>query len=102
MARPPICRPLNKSKQEIRLNEVHSGNPENGKAESYSLVHSSLLDQSLFSALSYVWGDPSITEDILLDGVKFPVTVNLAAALKHAKVHWTTYFPDQDRKIFRL
>lgn len=35
-----------------------------------------------YHALSYVWGDPKITELIILDGVDFHVTTNLAAALK--------------------
>ncbi|KAF2032586.1 hypothetical protein EK21DRAFT_87172 [Setomelanomma holmii] len=49
-----------------------------------------------FSTLSYVWGDASITEDVVVDGVSFPVTTNLAAALRHTKYHWTRQFPERD------
>ena len=34
-----------------------------------------------YMALSYVWGDASVTEDILVNGVSFAVTSNLALAL---------------------
>jgi hypothetical protein len=97
-----IYRPLDVSRQEIRLIEFHDRSSSNGGVDSYSLVHASLQDQPTFSALSYVWGDPCITEDIIVDGVEFPVTVNLAAALKHAKTHWTRHHPDQDPASFRL
>ncbi|KAI0147133.1 heterokaryon incompatibility protein-domain-containing protein [Xylariaceae sp. FL1272] len=36
-----------------------------------------------YAALSYVWGDASITEDILVNGIKVAVTTNLASALRH-------------------
>ncbi|RFU25577.1 hypothetical protein B7463_g10763, partial [Scytalidium lignicola] len=36
----------------------------------------------VYTALSYVWGDASITEDILVDGIPFTVTSNLASALQ--------------------
>jgi hypothetical protein len=35
-----------------------------------------------FATLSYTWGDPEITEAILLDGIHASVTTNLAAALR--------------------
>lgn len=35
-----------------------------------------------YMALSYVWGDASVTEDILVNGVPFAVTSNLASALR--------------------
>ncbi|KAJ8112209.1 hypothetical protein OPT61_g5367 [Boeremia exigua] len=36
-----------------------------------------------FVALSYLWGDPSDTTDILLNGHVFPITRNLESALRH-------------------
>ena len=63
----------------------------------------SLKDPIQFTALSYVCGDPKVTEDVLLlDHHVFLVTVNLAAALKHVKAHWCKTFPDRDPRIFRL
>jgi Heterokaryon incompatibility protein (HET) len=41
-----------------------------------------------YEALSYVWGDPLIRENIELDGVEFQVTTNLHAALRHLR--WVT------------
>jgi hypothetical protein len=38
-----------------------------------------------FWALSYVWGDESITSDIIIDTTAIPVTTNLAAALQHIR-----------------
>jgi hypothetical protein len=35
-----------------------------------------------YTALSYVWGEASITEDIIVNGVSFAVTSNLASALR--------------------
>ncbi|KAK6954802.1 hypothetical protein Daesc_004771 [Daldinia eschscholtzii] len=35
-----------------------------------------------YAALSYVWGDPEVTRDIIVNGVVLPVTVNLESALR--------------------
>ncbi|KAF2432246.1 hypothetical protein EJ08DRAFT_585818, partial [Tothia fuscella] len=34
-----------------------------------------------YVALSYVWGDPNDTTDIMVNGHTIPITVNLASAL---------------------
>ncbi|KAH7177303.1 heterokaryon incompatibility protein-domain-containing protein [Fusarium sp. MPI-SDFR-AT-0072] len=34
-------------------------------------------------------GDPTVTEEIIVNGVPRQVTVNLATALRHMKEHWT-------------
>ena len=39
----------------------------------------------VYTTLSYVWGDARVTEDIILNGVPFPVTSNLASALKQIR-----------------
>ena len=39
----------------------------------------------VYTALSYVWGDARATEDIILNGVSFAVTSNLASALKQIR-----------------
>ena len=39
----------------------------------------------VYTALSYVWGDACVTEDIILNGVSFAVTFNLASALKQIR-----------------
>ena len=38
-----------------------------------------------YTALSYVWGDASVTEDILVNGVSFAVAFNLASALRQIR-----------------
>ncbi|KAJ3539807.1 hypothetical protein NM208_g5342 [Fusarium decemcellulare] len=40
-----------------------------------------------FNALSYVWGDPTVTEAILVNGHKIQVTTNLVSALRYAPQH---------------
>lgn len=48
----------------------------------------SLADASpAYEALSYVWGNPTVTLPILLDGQDFQVTANLASALRHLRYH---------------
>ncbi|TKA63465.1 hypothetical protein B0A55_09737 [Friedmanniomyces simplex] len=41
------------------------------------------LDEASYTALSYVWGDPTATKPILVDGGKFQATVNLELALRN-------------------
>ena len=38
-----------------------------------------------YTALSYVWGDASVTESIFVNGVSFAVTSNLASALRQIR-----------------
>jgi len=45
--------------------------------------HVSLINPPEFSALSYCWGKPDITKEILINGIPFPVTTNLESALRH-------------------
>ncbi|KAN0113241.1 HET domain containing protein [Hyaloscypha variabilis] len=45
----------------------------------------SLNAQPIYEALSYVWGNPDITREILLDGIGFKVRRNLAAALRRLR-----------------
>lgn len=40
-----------------------------------------------YKALSYVWGDPQVTEKIMINGNVFFATTNLAAALKQFRHH---------------
>jgi hypothetical protein len=78
-----IYQPLDPIKQEIRLLELLPA-PNNGQIQaSCQLSSVSLLEKRPFTALSYVWGDALATETILLNGIKWQVTKNLAAALKY-------------------
>lgn len=50
-----------------------------------SLVTVALEDRPQYEALSYVWGDPSVTRPICLEGFQWSVTVNLEFALRHIR-----------------
>ncbi|KAF5723790.1 heterokaryon incompatibility het-6 [Fusarium mundagurra] len=101
---PPLYQPLNKDKREIRLLKIlpiTSDNKVNCK------LHTVLLTPDLYyTCISYVWGDPKATEEIIVDGTPTKVTVNLATALRHLKKHWTDIErksdPELDTSKFRL
>lgn len=50
-----------------------------------SLVHRNLRDRIDYTALSYVWGDPSPAQRILVNGHEVKVTPNLHEALIHLR-----------------
>ncbi|KAK6193022.1 SUMO protein smt3 [Pestalotiopsis sp. IQ-011] len=77
-------RRLDPGKREIRLLTLlpprrYDTRPE-GKLETVSLT-----DDLEFIALSYAWGDPGVTDEVIIDGAVVDVTVNLAAALWYFK-----------------
>lgn len=90
---------LNPARSEIRLLEIVSQGDE---TPSCKLTIASLQDQLVFAALSYVWGDASIVEGIVVNGQVVSVTKNLAAALRHVRKSWAEHFPDRDPSSFRL
>jgi tetratricopeptide (TPR) repeat protein len=95
-----MYQPLNEGRSEIRLIEILS---DDGDAiVQCRLSISSVEDNATFAALSYVWGDPKTTEEIVLNDELFPATINLAAALKYVRAHWCNNFPDRNPKAFRL
>ncbi|CZT43758.1 uncharacterized protein RSE6_03840 [Rhynchosporium secalis] len=51
-----------------------------------TLSHASLVDRPVYDALSYTWGDASLTTPILIDGSIVEVTKNLEAALRHLRL----------------
>ncbi|KAK3343676.1 heterokaryon incompatibility protein-domain-containing protein [Lasiosphaeria hispida] len=79
---PIYLKPLDPAKKEIRLLELLPL-PENDGATSCRLSTVSLLNKPKFTALSYHWGSVSDTEEIMLNGVPWHVTKNLAAALSY-------------------
>lgn len=50
-----------------------------------SLHRVKFLDGPVYRALSYVWGDPTVTSPIYVDGTSFEATVNLVSALRHIR-----------------
>lgn len=79
-----LYRPLNNERSEIRLLTLHAVTCKHAPIEC-SLQNASLDDKPHFMAISYVWGDACITEDIIVDGYIVPVTTNLASALRHLR-----------------
>ncbi|KAK4158650.1 heterokaryon incompatibility protein-domain-containing protein, partial [Cladorrhinum sp. PSN259] len=74
---------LDSSKPQIRLLTVHPGGFDD---EIKCSLHLTSLDETIaFTALSYVWGDPSICEPIIVNGSVVSVTVNLKAALRRLR-----------------
>ena len=72
---------LSAERSEIRLLRVLPAQDESSQvACEYSSI--SLLDTPVYNALSYVWGDPTVTTPILVNGEVFHTTTNLAAALR--------------------
>ena len=99
---------LDSSRQEIRILEIITTplpvtKPVLPLSSVECKIHVvSLLDSPVINALSYVWGDKTITEDIKVDGITVPVTTNLVAALKFVRGHWQNEFPDRDASSFRI
>ncbi|KAG4436586.1 hypothetical protein IFR05_007940 [Cadophora sp. M221] len=83
---------LQPEKNEIRLMTIQTGEAHEEIQVNLNVV--SLDDNPQFETLSYVWGDPNITRNILLNGSEFPVTTYLYDALKRlrriheARIFW--------------
>jgi hypothetical protein len=82
--RSSLYRPLSDTSPEIRLLTLRAANSTHATIECG--LHCAFLDDKPeYTAISYVWGDPSITENIVVEGCVLPVTVNLASALRHLR-----------------
>ncbi|KAI4861926.1 heterokaryon incompatibility protein-domain-containing protein [Hypoxylon rubiginosum] len=75
--------PLEESKGEIRLLELHPRDFDDDI--DCSIRHATLANTLEFTALSYTWGDPKVRKAILVGGQTFEVTVNLFDALRHLR-----------------
>ncbi|KAF2677097.1 hypothetical protein K458DRAFT_320508 [Lentithecium fluviatile CBS 122367] len=76
--RRPLYFPLDPTRKEVRFLEVVSTRPKT----ICKLQTVSLIDNPTYSAVSYVWGNASKTEPIMVNGTWVPVTVSLARAIK--------------------
>ena len=76
--------PVNESRTRILILHSH---PSNTAPVSCSLEVIELNPEpsKAYTALSYVWGDASIIEDITVNGFSFAVTSNLASALRQIR-----------------
>ncbi|KAI0386320.1 heterokaryon incompatibility protein-domain-containing protein [Hypomontagnella monticulosa] len=87
-----IYTPLDRSIPQIRLIEILPCHAEDDIV-SCELKTVALGPDVCYAALSYVWGDPDHTENILVNGVLLPVTVNLESALWQFR---ETGFPENE------
>lgn len=78
-----------------RLLALAPGN--GGDALKGSLKRLGLRSGQIYKALSYVWGPPTFTESIYIDGRKLNITPNLASALRHfrSSSRWLWIWVDQ-------
>ncbi|KAK3348944.1 heterokaryon incompatibility protein-domain-containing protein, partial [Lasiosphaeria hispida] len=77
--------PLDEASQTIRLLRIHPPSESSSELEC-TLFPARLEGNPQFTALSYVWGDPTIKETIIVNGWPIKVTINLATALRHLQV----------------
>jgi hypothetical protein len=77
----PLYRPLDQTRSETRLIQIFPYLDED-ETVSCQLVTVSLTGNPQYFALSYIWGDPIFTTDIVVNGKLMPVTTNLALALQ--------------------
>lgn len=87
----PLYSSLDYSRTEIRVIEAVSYEDDDSPVQCQLQVVS-LLDNPEYAALSYVWGDPTKTKDIILNGRVVPVTVSLGLGLQYASRHTTSRF----------
>ena len=74
---------LSSREEQIRALILHAGNFHESIRCSLRIV--SLAEEPSYDALSYVWGDASVTKPIQVEGVHFDATVNLERALRHLR-----------------
>ncbi|CAG7557921.1 unnamed protein product [Fusarium equiseti] len=99
-----LYQPLDRNGRGIRLIELLPNYPH--QTIQCKLHTVTLTSDTYYVCISYVWGDPYITEEIIVNGISRQVTVNLVTALRHLKKHWFEIEresdPDVDTSKFRL
>jgi Heterokaryon incompatibility protein (HET) len=79
----PMYETLNEERREIRLLVLEPPRDVDTLAViECSMKVFSLNENPQYVALSYVWGSSAVTENIIVNGSPFPVTINLARALR--------------------
>jgi hypothetical protein len=96
-----LYRPLDALLWEIRLLRIKKSGWSTSKVEC-ELQTVTLIDPPSFTALSYVWGDPTLKEEIIINGKVCAVGRNLARALRNSRNHWREHFPKRDATDFRI
>jgi hypothetical protein len=91
---------LDPSHEEIRLLEILPSS-DNDAMVQCELVTVSLQDEPSYTALSYVWGDASVTDNIVMNGHTVAVSCNLAAALRSIRGVMVAGFEKQKQEVLR-
>ena len=84
-----IYRPLELTREEIRLLELLPGPSVDAQEESplrCNLLYRFLDEPGEYEGLSYVWGEPTLTEVVHVDGHEVRITKNLDIALRHLRL----------------
>ncbi|RYP51918.1 hypothetical protein DL768_002886 [Monosporascus sp. mg162] len=82
---PSLYDKLDESKAQTRLITIEKASDADALDIRCRLSVVSMHDELSYIALSYVWGDPTVTESILVNSIPLPVTTNLASALRHLR-----------------
>src|ERR1700760_837383 len=88
----PLYKPLNPVIKEFRV--LHFDAEEDTDTLNFSMTRESPSLFTKYVALSYVWGEPSDTETVTINGHIVPVTKNLASALRYVRHYWKHGFPE--------
>jgi hypothetical protein len=91
---------LDPSHEEIRLLEILPSS-DNDAMVQCELVTVSLQDEPSYTALSYVWGDASVTDNIVMNGHTIAVSCNLGAALRSIRRVIVAGFEKQKQEVLR-
>lgn len=82
---PNLYRPLNADKHELRLLEI-CPSEDNDSQVQVKIFHCEFEDvQGHFMPFSYVWGDPTDTETIIINGIPTKIPNNLALLLQQIR-----------------
>ncbi|KAI0969490.1 hypothetical protein F4678DRAFT_463272 [Xylaria arbuscula] len=103
VSKPPksIYLELSKRDPEIRLLEIIQVG--NSASRTRCLLYVVRLSEAApFMTLSYVWGDASITEEIVLNNTSLDRPKSLGNALRVAQYHWSHLFPDRHISELRI
>jgi hypothetical protein len=93
----PVYTDLDREKRVIRLAKILPAKFNRSRLEC-ELITVSLDDHPEYAALSYVWGDPTITTSILVNGITKVITKNLASALKEFRRRRGVYCYNNEEK----
>ncbi|KAI1360307.1 heterokaryon incompatibility protein-domain-containing protein [Xylaria arbuscula] len=91
--RSSIYTPLDYTQPQVRFIEIVPSATDDQEV-SCRLKVMDLSNNIPYAALSYVWGNSNCTEDILVNGIKLPVTINLASALRQFRKDGFPHHPD--------